>query len=261
MSKENNVSYAFPGAFPGRRLRRVRRHDFSRRLVAENVLTVDDLIYPVFVMEGKNHQEEVSSMPGVHRMTIDLLVKEAEAIAKLGVPVLSLFPVIGTDKKSLHAEEAYNPDGLVQRAVRALKDAVPELGLLTDVALDPYTTHGQDGIIDADGYVINDITKEILVRQALSHAEAGAEIIAPSDMMDGRIGAIRDQLEAQQMVNTQIMAYSAKYASCYYGPFRDALGSSGNLKGAIRKPIRWILPIAMKPCRKWLKICKKALIW
>ena len=220
------MSYAFPGAFPGRRLRRVRRHDFSRRLVAENVLTVDDLIYPVFVMEGKNHQEEVSSMPGVHRMTIDLLVKEAEAIAKLGVPVLSLFPVIGTDKKSLHAEEAYNPDGLVQRAVRALKDAVPELGLLTDVALDPYTTHGQDGIIDADGYVINDITKEILVRQALSHAEAGAEIIAPSDMMDGRIGAIRDQLEAQQMVNTQIMAYSAKYASCYYGPFRDAAGSA-----------------------------------
>lgn len=229
------MSYAFPGAFPGRRLRRVRRHDFSRRLVAENVLTVDDLIYPVFVMEGKNHQEEVSSMPGVHRMTIDLLVKEAEAIAKLGVPVLSLFPVIGADKKSLHAEEAYNPDGLVQRAVRTLKDAVPELGLLTDVALDPYTTHGQDGIIDADGYVINDITKEILVRQALSHAEAGAEIVAPSDMMDGRIGAIRDQLEAQQMVNTQIMAYSAKYASCYYGPFRDALGSSGNLKGGNKK--------------------------
>ena len=226
MSKENNVSYAFPGAFPGRRLRRVRRHDFSRRLVAENVLTVDDLIYPVFVMEGKNHQEEVSSMPGVHRMTIDLLIKEAEAIAKLGVPVLSLFPVIGTDKKSRHAEEAYNPDGLVQRAVRALKDAVPELGLLTDVALDPYTTHGQDGVIDADGSVINDITKEIRVRQALSHAEAGAEIIAPSDMMDGRIGAIRDQLEAQQMVNTQIMAYSAKYASCYYGPFRDAAGSA-----------------------------------
>ena len=225
------MSFTFPGAFPGRRLRRVRRHDFSRRLVAENQLTVNDLIYPVFVMEGHNKQQEVPSMPGVYRMTIDLLIKEAETIAKLGVPVLSLFPVIEADKKSLHAEEAYNPDGLVQRTVRALKDAVPELGLLTDVALDPYTTHGQDGVIDADGYVINDITKEILVRQALSHAEAGAEIVAPSDMMDGRIGAIRDQLELDGLVNTQIMAYSAKYASCYYGPFRDAIGSASNLKG------------------------------
>ncbi|WP_437614061.1 porphobilinogen synthase [Erwinia sp. V71] len=225
------MSFAFPGAFPGRRLRRVRRHDFSRRLVAENQLTVNDLIYPVFVMEGHNQQQEVPSMPGVHRMTIDLLIKEAEAVAKLGVPVLSLFPVIEADKKSLHAKEAYNPDGLIQRTVRALKDAVPELGLLTDVALDPYTTHGQDGVIDADGYVINDITKEILVRQALSHAEAGAEIVAPSDMMDGRIGAIRDQLELDGLVNTQIMAYSAKYASCYYGPFRDAIGSASNLKG------------------------------
>ncbi|AYN28071.1 MULTISPECIES: porphobilinogen synthase [Buttiauxella] len=229
------MSYAFPGTFPGRRMRRVRRHDFSRRLVAENQLTVNDLIYPVFVMEGQNRQEEVSSMPGVYRMTIDLLLKEAEAVAKLGVPVLSLFPVIESAGKSLHAEEAYNPNGLVQRAVRALKDAVPELGLLTDVALDPYTTHGQDGVIDADGYVINDITREILVRQALSHAEAGAEIIAPSDMMDGRIGAIRDQLELDGLVNTQIMSYAAKYASCYYGPFRDAIGSSGNLKGGNKK--------------------------
>ncbi len=229
------MSYAFPGTFPGRRMRRVRRHDFSRRLVCENQLTVNDLIYPVFVMEGQNRQEEVSSMPGVYRMTIDLLLKEAEAVAKLGVPVLSLFPVIESAGKSLHAEEAYNPNGLVQRAVRALKDAVPELGLLTDVALDPYTTHGQDGVIDADGYVINDITREILVRQALSHAEAGAEIIAPSDMMDGRIGAIRDQLELDGFVNTQIMSYAAKYASCYYGPFRDAIGSSGNLKGGNKK--------------------------
>ena len=229
------MSYAFPGTFPGRRMRRVRRHDFSRRLVAENQLTVNDLIYPVFVMEGQNRQEEVPSMPGVYRMTIDLLLKEAETIAKLGVPVLSLFPVIESAGKSLHAEEAYNPNGLVQRAVRALKDAVPELGLLTDVALDPYTTHGQDGVIDADGYVINDITREILVRQALSHAEAGAEIIAPSDMMDGRIGAIRDQLELDGFVNTQIMSYAAKYASCYYGPFRDAIGSSGNLKGGNKK--------------------------
>ncbi|WP_323660385.1 porphobilinogen synthase [Pectobacterium versatile] len=229
------MSTAFPGTFPGRRMRRIRRHDFSRRLVAENQLTVNDLIYPVFVMEGTNHRQEVPSMPGVYRMTIDVLLKEAEEIAKLGVPVLSLFPVIEADKKSLYAEEAYNPDGLVPRTIRALKDAVPELGLLTDVALDPYTTHGQDGIIDADGYVINDVTKEILVRQALSHAEAGAGIIAPSDMMDGRIGAIRDTLEAQNLINTQIMAYSAKYASCYYGPFRDAVGSAGNLKGGNKK--------------------------
>ncbi|GKW04532.1 porphobilinogen synthase [Pectobacterium odoriferum] len=229
------MSTAFPGTFPGRRMRRIRRHDFSRRLVAENQLTVNDLIYPVFVMEGINHRQEVPSMPGVYRMTIDVLLKEAEEIAKLGVPVLSLFPVIEADKKSLYAEEAYNSEGLVPRAIRALKDAVPELGLLTDVALDPYTTHGQDGIIDADGYVINDVTKEILVRQALSHAEAGAEIIAPSDMMDGRIGAIRDTLEAQNLINTQIMAYSAKYASCYYGPFRDAVGSAGNLKGGNKK--------------------------
>ncbi|MCL2899340.1 porphobilinogen synthase [Brenneria tiliae] len=229
------MSHAFPGTFPGRRMRRIRRHDFSRRLVAENQLTVNDLIYPVFVMEGKNRRQEVPSMPGVYRMTIDVLQREAEEIARLGIPVLSLFPVIESDKKSLNAEEAYNPDGLVQRTVRALKDAVPELGLLTDVALDPYTTHGQDGIIDEDGYVVNDVTKEILVRQALSHAEAGAEIVAPSDMMDGRIGAIRETLEARNLINTQIMAYSAKYASCYYGPFRDAVGSAGNLKGGDKK--------------------------
>lgn len=229
------MSYAFPGTFPGRRMRRVRRHDFSRRLVAENRLTVNDLIYPVFVMEGHNQQQEIASMPGVYRLTLDLLIKEAEAVAKLGVPVFSLFPVIESAGKSLQAEEAYNPNGLVQRAVRALKDAVPELGLLTDVALDPYTTHGQDGIIDDSGYVINDVTRDILVRQALSHAEAGAEIVAPSDMMDGRIGAIRQQLEADGFVNTQIMSYAAKYASCYYGPFRDAIGSAGNLKGGNKK--------------------------
>ena len=229
------MSTAFPGTFPGRRMRRLRRHDFSRRLVAEHQLTVNDLIYPVFVMEGHNQRQEVPSMPGVYRMTLDVLVKEAEAIAALGIPVLSLFPVIEADKKSLNAEEAYNAQGLMPRVIRALKDAVPELGLLTDVALDPYTTHGQDGIIDQDGYVINDITKAVLVRQALCHAEAGAEIIAPSDMMDGRIGAIRDQLETQNLVNTQIMAYSAKYASCYYGPFRDAVGSASNLKGGTKK--------------------------
>jgi len=223
------------GTFPHRRLRRVRRYDFSRRLVAENQLTVNDLIYPVFLMEGSNRQQEVPSMPGVFRMTLDVLLKEAEAVAKLGVPVLSLFPVIEADYKSLLAEEAYNPEGLIPRAIRALKDAVPELGLLTDVALDPYTTHGQDGIIDEQGYVINETTKDILVRQALCHAEAGAEIVAPSDMMDGRIGAIRDEFERNGLVNSQIMAYSAKYASCYYGPFRDAVGSTANLKGGNKK--------------------------
>ena len=223
------------GTFPHRLLRRVRRYDFSRRLVAENQLTVNDLIYPVFLMEGSNRQQEVPSMPGVFRMTLDVLLKEAEAVAKLGVPVLSLFPVIEADYKSLLAEEAYNPEGLIPRAIRALKDAVPELGLLTDVALDPYTTHGQDGIIDEQGYVINETTKDILVRQALCHAEAGAEIVAPSDMMDGRIGAIRDEFERNGLVNSQIMAYSAKYASCYYGPFRDAVGSTANLKGGNKK--------------------------
>lgn len=229
------MSYVIPGAYPHRRLRRVRAHDFGRRLVCENQLTVNDLIYPVFIMEGENRRQDVPSMPGVSRMTVDILIKEAEELAKLGVPVISLFPVIESDLKSLYAEQAYNPQGLVPRAVRALKQAVPELGVLTDVALDPYTTHGQDGIIDSDGYVINEVTKEILVRQALCHAEAGADIVAPSDMMDGRIGAVRQQLEAQSFINTQIMAYSAKYASCYYGPFRDAVGSSGNLKGGNKK--------------------------
>ena len=229
------MSYIIPSAFPERRLRRVRAHDFSRRLVSENQLTVNDLIYPVFILEGTNQRQEVASMPGVTRMSVDLLVKEAEQLAKLGVPVISLFPVIESNLKTLHAEESYNAEGLVPRAIRALKAAVPEIGVLTDVALDPYTVHGQDGIIDADGYVINDVTKEILVRQAMCHAEAGADIVAPSDMMDGRIGAIRQQLEIENLVNTQIMAYSAKYASCYYGPFRDAVGSSGNLKGGNKK--------------------------
>lgn len=229
------MSYVIPSAFPERRLRRVRAHDFSRRLVSENQLTVNDLIYPVFIMEGTNQRQDVPSMPGVSRMTVDLLINEAEQLAKLGVPVISLFPVIESNLKTLHAEESYNSAGLVPRAVRALKEAVPEIGVLTDVALDPYTIHGQDGIIDTDGYVINDITKEILIRQAMCHADAGADIVAPSDMMDGRIGAIRQQLEIQNLVNTQIMAYSAKYASCYYGPFRDAVGSSSNLKGGNKK--------------------------
>ena len=217
--------------FPVRRMRRLRKHDFSRRLVAENQLTVNDLIYPVFVIEGENQRVPVPSMPGVERLTIDQLLVEAGLLVKYGVPLIALFPVVGDERKSLMAEEAYNPEGLAQRAVRALKAAYPELGVMTDVALDPFTTHGQDGIIDDDGYVLNDITTEVLVKQALSHAEAGADIVAPSDMMDGRIGAIREALEAENFINTQIMAYSAKYASNYYGPFRGAVGSAGNLKG------------------------------
>ncbi|MCU9998140.1 porphobilinogen synthase [[Pasteurella] aerogenes] len=221
--------------FPTRRLRRLRKHDFSRRLVAENKLTVDDLIYPVFIIEGENYREPVPSMPKVERLTIDQLLIEAGLLVKYGVPVIALFPVVEQDKKSLMAEEAYNPNGLVQRAVKALKSHYPQLGVLTDVALDPYTLHGQDGIIDDDNYVLNDITTEVLVKQALSHAQAGADIVAPSDMMDGRIGKIRTALEEQGLINTQIMAYSAKYASCYYGPFRDAVGSAANLKGSDKK--------------------------
>lgn len=215
--------------FPYTRMRRMRKNDFSRRLMREHRLTTDDLIYPMFVIEGKNVREAVPSMPNIDRFSIDLLLKEAKEIVELGIPMIALFPVIASDKKSLKAEEAYNSNGLVQRAVRALKESFPELGVLTDVALDPYTTHGQDGIIDENGYVQNDITVEILVKQALSHAKAGADVVAPSDMMDGRIGEIRDELEAEGFINTLIMAYAAKYASAYYGPFRDAIGSSGNL--------------------------------
>ncbi|MDE3942440.1 porphobilinogen synthase [Glaesserella parasuis] len=223
-------------SFPAHRPRRLRKHDFSRRLVAENSLTTSDLIYPVFIIEGENQRVRVPSMPGVERLTLDQLLIDAELLVKYGVPAIALFPVVGDAKKSLMAEEAYNPDGLAQRAVRALKQAFGEkLGVITDVALDPFTTHGQDGIIDEDGYVVNDITTEILVKQALSHAQAGADIVAPSDMMDGRIGAIRQALEAHGFINTQIMAYSAKYASNYYGPFRDAVGSAGNLKGGNKK--------------------------
>ena len=223
------MAITLPGAFPGRRLRRVRKHDFSRRLVRENQLTVNDLIYPVFVLEGEGQRDAVASMPGVDRLSIDLLLIEAAELVELGVPAIALFPVTPLAQKSLLAEEAYNPDGLAQRATRALKARFPELGVITDVALDPFTTHGQDGIIDDDGYVQNDITTEILVKQALSHAAAGADIVAPSDMMDGRIGAIRAALEENGFVNVQIMAYSAKYASSYYGPFRDAVGSAANL--------------------------------
>ena len=216
-------------SFPLRRPRRVRKHEFSRRLVRENRLSVDDLIYPMFVLDGENRKESISSMPGIERLSLDLLLKEAEELVRLGIPAIALFPVIPAEQKSLLAEEAYNDDGLVPRVVRALKEHFPELGVITDVALDPYTTHGQDGIIDDEGYVLNDLTTDILVRQALSHAQAGADVVAPSDMMDGRIKAIRTALEQRNLINTQIMAYSAKYASNYYGPFRDAVGSSANL--------------------------------
>jgi len=223
------------GQFPARRMRRMRRDDFSRRLMAENQLTVNDLIYPVFVLEGENQCEKIASMPGVERKSIDLLLEEAQELVDLGIPAIALFPVTPGDKKSLLAEESYNPDGLAQRAVRALKAKFPQLGIITDVALDPFTTHGQDGILGEkgkdEGYVLNDITKDILVKQALSHAQAGADVVAPSDMMDGRVGAIRQALESHGFTNTRILAYSAKYASNYYGPFRDAVGSAGNIKG------------------------------
>lgn len=235
----NNISQSTFGQFPARRMRRMRKDEYTRRLMAENQLTVNDLIYPVFVLEGENQCEKIVSMPGVERKSIDLLLEEAQELVNLGIPAIAIFPVTPSDKKSLMAEEAYNPEGLAQRTVRELKAKFPQLAVITDVALDPFTTHGQDGILSesdenkagAEGYVVNDITTEILVKQAISHAQAGADIVAPSDMMDGRVGAIRQGLEAEGFVNTKILAYSAKYASNYYGPFRDAVGSAGNLKG------------------------------
>ncbi len=221
--------------FPATRLRRMRADAFSRQLMQEHRLAPQDLILPVFVQEGDNQREAIPSMPGVERLSLDLLLQEAREIADLGIPAMALFPVVGAEGKSELAEEAYNPNGLVQRSVRALKEAVPELGIITDVALDPYTTHGQDGIIDEQGYVLNDRTVETLVKQALSHAEAGADMLAPSDMMDGRIGQIRQVLEQEQLVNTRIFSYAAKYASHYYGPFRDAVGSAANLGKADKK--------------------------
>lgn len=217
------------GQFPSTRMRRMRRDDFSRRLMRENSLTVDDLIYPVFVIEGENIIEEIPSMPGVKRLTLDLLQQEAKEVEALGIPLMAVFPVVPPEKKSEAGEESYNPQGLAPRAVRAIKAAAPSLGVMTDVALDPYTIHGQDGILDAQGYVSNDISVAALVKQALVQAEAGVDVVAPSDMMDGRIGAIRRAFEAGQHTNTRIMAYSAKYASSFYGPFRDAVGSASNL--------------------------------
>jgi porphobilinogen synthase len=217
--------------FSTTRMRRMRKDDFSRRLMRETTLTTDDLILPVFVLEGDGVREPVASMPGVERMSIDLLVQEAKQIHALGIPAMAIFPVTPASAKSEDAREAFNPDGLAQRAVMAVKDAVSELGIITDVALDPFTTHGQDGLIDDSGYVMNDETVEVLVRQALSHADAGADVVAPSDMMDGRIGSVRQALEGAGHIHTRILAYSAKYASSYYGPFRDAVGSAANLGG------------------------------
>jgi len=212
-------------------MRRMRKDEFSRRLMRETRLTTDDLIFPVFIVEGENQQQPIASMPGMFRLSIDNLLTEAEQLLELKIPAIALFPAPDDSAKSLDGAEAFNPEGLVQRAVRALKSNFPELGVITDVALDPYTTHGQDGIIDDSGYVLNDETVEVLAKQALSHSQAGADIVAPSDMMDGRVGAIRDILESNGQIYTRILAYSAKYASSYYGPFRDAVGSSGNLGG------------------------------
>jgi len=223
------TTIAASGQFPTTRMRRMRYQAFSRRLMREYILTANDLICPLFVIEGENKLENVASMPGVNRLSIDLIIKEAQALWNLGVPAIALFPVINPEQKSDDAAEAYNPDGLAQRCVRQLKSVLPELGVITDIALDPYTMHGQDGLINDQGYVLNDETVAVLCRQALSHAEAGVDIVAPSDMMDGRIAAIRATLESNGFVNTRILAYSAKYASAFYGPFREAVGSAANL--------------------------------
>jgi len=218
-----------PSSFPRVRMRRMRKDLFSRRLMQENILTTNDLIYPMFVIEGSQQRTPIASMPGIHRLSIDELIKEAQEVHALGIPAIALFPVPEVATKSLDGREAWNADGLIQRTVRAVKAALPALGIITDVALDPYTTHGQDGIIDGDSYVVNDTTIAALIKQALSHAQAGADVVAPSDMMDGRIGQIRDALEAAGYVHTRILAYSAKYASSFYGPFRDAVGSATSL--------------------------------
>ena len=217
------------GKFPRRRMRRLRRDDFSRRLVRENRLSADDFIYPVFVIEGEARSEPIPSMPGVERQTLDRLLLQAQRCVELRIPAIALFPVVNPSRKSSDGREAYNSDGLVPRTIRALKSRFPELGVITDVALDPYTSHGQDGLIDENGYVMNDETVEVLVRQALSHAEAGVDIVAPSDMMDGRVGALRAALDSNGYIHTRILAYAAKYASSFYGPFRDAVGSAANL--------------------------------
>ena len=247
--KQRDIS----GQYPFVRMRRMRSQAFSRRLMRETTLTADDLIYPVFVLDGKQQRESVPSMPGIERLSIDLLLREAEEVLELGIPAIALFPVTPQDKKSPDAVEAWNPNGIAQRAVRALKERLPELGVITDAALDPFTTHGQDGLLDESGYILNDETVEALVKQALSHAEAGVDVVAPSDMMDGRIGAIRQALEAGGFRNTRIMAYSAKYASNFYG--------LPTLEGAVSTPTRWIRPTATRRCGKLRSIWRKAPTW
>ena len=222
-------NFSFGRNFPKSRMRRMRKDEFSRQLMQETRLSVKDLIYPVFVVDGEDERQPIESMPSIYRLSIDNLIEEAAELAELGIPAIALFPVVEDKKKSENGEESHNPAGLIQKAIKQLKESFPDLGVISDVALDPYTTHGQDGIIDASGYVLNEETVETLVKQALSHAEAGADIVAPSDMMDGRIGAIRDVFEERQLIHTRILAYSAKYASNYYGPFRDAVGSGENL--------------------------------
>ncbi len=248
-------------AFPLTRPRRLRADEFSRRLVRETRLSTDDLIYPLFVVEGKKQRQPIASMPGIERLSVDELLREAEALVKLGIPAIALFPVVPASRKSLDASEAHNPRGLLPTAVSALKKTVPELGVITDIALDPYTSHGQDGLVDPDGYVLNDATVAVLIRQALCHAEAGADVVAPSDMMDGRIGAIRRALEQNGHVNTRILAYAAKYASSLYGPFRDAVGSAASLGKADKKTTRWTRPTRTKPCVKLRWTWKKAPTW
>ena len=222
-------NFSFGRNFPKSRMRRMRKDEFSRQLMQETRLSVKDLIYPVFVVDGEDERQPIESMPSIYRLSIDNLIEEAAELAELGIPAIALFPVVEDNRKSENGEESHNPAGLIQKAIKQLKESFPDLGVISDVALDPYTTHGQDGIIDASGYVLNEETVETLVKQALSHAEAGADIVAPSDMMDGRIGAIRDVFEERQLIHTRILAYSAKYASNYYGPFRDAVGSGENL--------------------------------
>lgn len=239
----------------------MRHDDFSRRLMRESRVSVDDLIYPVFVIEGNNKRVQVPSMPGVERLSLDLLLKQAEECVKLGIPVMALFPSIDASLKTPDGREAANPDGLIPRVVRSLKEHFPELGVMCDVALDPYTTHGQDGLIDETGFILNDETIEMLVKQMLAQAQAGADIVAPSDMMDGRIGIIRDALEAHGLIYTKIMAYSAKYASCYYGPFRDAVGSASNLGKSNKAVYQQDPAIPMKPCGKSVWTWLKALTW
>ena len=229
------MTFAFTGRFPARRPRRLRRDDFSRRLAREHRLAADDFIYPAFVLDGAKREEAVASLPGVSRKSVDRLLHDAEACMTLGVPAIALFPVVPSELKSNDAAQAWHPEGLVPRTVRALKERFPGLGVVTDIALDPYTSHGQDGLIDDAGYVMNDETVVALVKQALAHAEAGVDVVAPSDMMDGRIGALREALDAAGLLRTRILAYSAKYASSFYGPFRDAVGSAGSLKGGSKE--------------------------